>query len=78
MACNCLPTVTLIIGLPAAYGLARYPGWLSRLLEEFISLPLAVPGLALALVCYNFMELLVASHILTFILVDMLYTLPLW
>ena len=40
---------TLIIGLPAAYGLARHPGWLSRLLEEFISLPLAVPGLALAL-----------------------------
>ncbi len=28
---------TLIIGLPAAYGLARHPGWLSRLLEEFIS-----------------------------------------
>ena len=24
---------TLIIGLPAAYGLARNPGWLSRLLE---------------------------------------------
>ena len=40
---------TLIIGIPAAYGLARHPGWLSRLLEEFISLPLAIPGLALAL-----------------------------
>ena len=25
--------VTLIIGLPAAYGLARHPGWLSRILE---------------------------------------------
>ena len=48
LAVACL-IVTLIIGLPAAYGLARHPGWLSRLLEEFISLPLAVPGLALAL-----------------------------
>ena len=48
LAIACL-FVTLIIGLPAAYGLARHPGWLSRILEEFISLPLAVPGLALAL-----------------------------
>ena len=48
LAIVCL-IVTLLIGLPAAYGLARHPGWLSRLLEEFIALPLAVPGLALAL-----------------------------
>ena len=40
LAIACL-FVTLIIGLPAAYGLARHPGWLSRILEEFISLPLA-------------------------------------
>jgi len=40
---------TLLIGVPAAYGLARNPGWISRVLEEFISLPLAIPGLALAL-----------------------------
>ena len=31
LAFACL-VVTLIIGLPAAYGLARHPGWLSRLL----------------------------------------------
>ena len=69
---------TLIIGLPAAYGLARHPGWLSRLLEEFISLPLAVPGLALALALlqlYGSMKGFRASW--TFILVGhVLYTLP--
>ncbi|MDK3016500.1 ABC transporter permease [Pseudodonghicola flavimaris] len=48
IALACL-VVTLIIGVPAAYALARNPGRLSRVLEEFISLPLAVPGLALAL-----------------------------
>ena len=43
---------TLIIGLPAAYGLARHPGWLSRLLEEFISLPLASgSGARLGIAC---------------------------
>ena len=69
---------TLIIGLPAAYGLARHPGWLSRLLEEFISLPLAIPGLALALALlqlYGSMKGFRASW--TFILVGhVLYTLP--
>lgn len=48
LALACL-VCTLIIGVPAAYALARNPGRLSRVLEEFISLPLAVPGLALAL-----------------------------
>jgi len=46
LACLC---VTLVIGMPAAYALARNPGRLSRAVEEFISLPLAIPGLALAL-----------------------------
>ena len=41
--------VALILGVPAAYALARNPGRASRVLEEFISLPLAIPGLALAL-----------------------------
>jgi putative spermidine/putrescine transport system permease protein len=41
--------VTLIIGLPAAYSLYRRGGRLARLLEEIITLPLAVPGLAIAL-----------------------------
>ncbi|MBD8892574.1 ABC transporter permease [Roseibium litorale] len=48
LALACL-AVTLVIGVPAAYGLARNPGRVSRILEEFISLPLAIPGLALAL-----------------------------
>lgn len=48
LAIACL-AVTLAIGVPAAYALARNPGRASRLLEEFISLPLAIPGLALAL-----------------------------
>lgn len=48
LALACL-VATLIIGVPAAYALARHPGRAARVLEEFISLPLAVPGLALAL-----------------------------
>lgn len=77
LAFSCL-IMTLIIGLPAAYGLARNPGWLSRLLEEFISLPLAVPGLALALALlqlYGSMNGFRTSW--TFILVGhVLYTMP--
>ena len=48
LALACL-VVTLLLGVPAAYALARNPGRASRVLEEFISLPLAIPGLALAL-----------------------------
>ena len=40
---------TIVLGVPAAYALAKKPGRLSRVFEEFISLPLAIPGLALAL-----------------------------
>lgn len=40
---------TLIIGVPAAYVLAKNPGRASRVIEEVVSLPLAIPGLALAL-----------------------------
>ena len=77
LAIACL-IVTLIIGLPAAYGLARHPGWLSRLLEEFISLPLAVPGLALALALIQLYGTLSGFRTSwTFILVGhVLYTLP--
>ena len=46
IALACL-VVTVILGVPAAYALARNPGRASRVLEEFISLPLAIPGLAL-------------------------------
>ena len=77
IAFTCL-IVTLIIGVPAAYALARNPGRWSRILEEFISLPLAVPGLALALALlqlYGTMKGFRTSW--TFILVGhVLYTLP--
>lgn len=41
--------VTLIVGIPAAYALHVRSGRLSRIVEEIITLPLAVPGLAIAL-----------------------------
>ena len=40
---------TLVIGIPAAYVLARIGGRISRFIEETIILPVAVPGLAIAL-----------------------------
>ena len=69
---------TLAVGVPAAYALARNPGRTSRIIEEFISLPLAIPGLALALALlqlYGTMQGFRTSW--TFILVGhVLYTLP--
>ena len=69
---------TVIMGVPAAYGLARNQGRVSRILEEFISLPLAIPGLALALALlqlYGSMKGFRTSW--TFILVGhVLYTMP--
>ena len=41
--------VTLVIGVPAAYALHVRGGRLSRIVEEIITLPLAIPGLAIAL-----------------------------
>ena len=41
--------VTALLGVPTAYGLARAPGRIARLIEEALVLPLAVPGLAIAL-----------------------------
>jgi putative spermidine/putrescine transport system permease protein len=41
--------VTLVIGVPAAYALHVRGGRLSRVVEELITLPLAIPGLAIAL-----------------------------
>ena len=41
--------VTLIAGVPAAYALHVRGGRLSRVVEEIITLPLAIPGLAIAL-----------------------------
>ena len=41
--------VTLLVGVPAAYALHIRGGRLSRIIEEIITLPLAIPGLAIAL-----------------------------
>src|ERR1700760_1729057 len=41
--------VTLLVGVPAAYALHVRGGRLSRIVEEIITLPLAIPGLAIAL-----------------------------
>ena len=41
--------VTLAVGIPAAYTLHLRNDWLSRAVEEIITLPLAIPGLAIAL-----------------------------
>ena len=41
--------VTLILGVPAAYALARAQSRFTRWIEELLTLPIAVPGLATAL-----------------------------
>ena len=41
--------VTLVVGVPAAYALIVRGGRLSRAVEEITTLPLAIPGLAIAL-----------------------------
>lgn len=41
--------VTLIVGVPAAYALHLHNDRMSRAVEEIITLPLAIPGLAIAL-----------------------------
>jgi putative spermidine/putrescine transport system permease protein len=48
IAIACL-LVDLAIGVPAAYVLAKRRSWLTRLFEELIVLPVAIPGLATAL-----------------------------
>ena len=48
LALACL-AVTLVIGVPAAYVLAKRQTSLTRALEEMLVLPVAVPGLATAL-----------------------------
>lgn len=70
--------VTLIIGLPAAYVLSRIGGKTARFIEETIVLPVAVPGLAIALaliIMYGGFRDFRSSWL--FILVGhVLYTLP--
>ncbi|CAH2602149.1 ABC transporter permease subunit [Rhodovastum atsumiense] len=55
LALLCL-AVTLLVGVPAAYALARLKGRAARLIEEALVLPVAVPGLATGLalvIAYN-------------------------
>jgi putative spermidine/putrescine transport system permease protein len=77
IALACL-AVTLVLGVPAAYALARSQNRWARAFEELLVLPVAVPGLATALAL-----ILVYGHIRefraswTFILVGhVLFTLP--
>jgi putative spermidine/putrescine transport system permease protein len=48
IALACL-AVTLVVGVPAAYVLAKRRTWLTRMIEEALVLPVAIPGLATAL-----------------------------
>jgi putative spermidine/putrescine transport system permease protein len=48
LAIGCL-VVNLLVGVPAAYALAKRRNRLTRIFEEMILLPVAVPGLATAL-----------------------------
>jgi putative spermidine/putrescine transport system permease protein len=48
IALACL-AATLVIGVPLAYVLARKPSRWTHAIEEIITLPVAIPGLALAL-----------------------------
>ena len=77
LALSCL-LVTLLVGVPAAYALAKRRNRLTRLFEELILLPVAVPGLATALalvITYGGLSGFRTSW--TFILVGhVLYTMP--
>src|SRR3990172_8265249 len=55
IALACL-ACTLLLGVPAAYALARRQGALARTIEELLVMPVAIPGLATAMaliVTYN-------------------------
>jgi putative spermidine/putrescine transport system permease protein len=77
IAVTCL-LCNLLIGVPAAYVLARKPGRTARIIEETLVLPIAIPGLAIALaliVTYGGIREFRLSWL--FILVGhVLYTLP--
>jgi putative spermidine/putrescine transport system permease protein len=77
IALACL-VVTLLIGVPAAYALARSQNRWARAFEELLVLPVAVPGLATALALILFYgEIRAFRASWTFILVGhVLFTLP--
>ena len=77
IALACL-ACTLVLGVPAAYALARRQGPFARAIEELLVMPVAIPGLATAMaliVTYNTLGDFRTSW--TFILVGhVLFTLP--
>jgi putative spermidine/putrescine transport system permease protein len=77
IAIACL-AVTLVLGVPAAYALARSQNRWARAFEELLVLPVAVPGLATALALILFFgEIRAFRASWTFILVGhVLFTLP--
>ena len=77
IALACL-ACTIVLGVPAAYVLAKRPGRITRMIEEFLVLPLAVPGLAIALaLIISYGQIRGFRLSWTFILVGhVLYTLP--
>ena len=77
IAVACL-AVTLVLGVPAAYALARSQNRWARAFEELLVLPVAVPGLATALaLILMYGQLREFRSSWTFILVGhVLFTLP--
>jgi putative spermidine/putrescine transport system permease protein len=77
IAISCL-ACTIVLGVPAAYVLSKRQGRIARGIEELLTLPLAIPGLAIALaliVTYGGFRDFRGSWL--FILVGhVLYTLP--
>jgi putative spermidine/putrescine transport system permease protein len=69
---------TIVLGVPAAYVLSKRQGRVTRMIEEVLTLPLAIPGLAIALaliISYGGFRDFRSSWL--FILVGhVLYTLP--
>lgn len=77
IALACL-ACTIVLGVPAAYVLSKRQGRAARMIEELLTLPLAIPGLAIALaliITYGGFRDFRSSWL--FILVGhVLYTLP--
>lgn len=77
IALACL-ACTIVLGVPAAYVLSKRQGTVARMIEELLTLPLAIPGLAIALaliITYGGFRDFRSSWV--FILVGhVLYTLP--
>ena len=77
IALACL-ACTIVLGVPAAYVLSKRQGKVARMIEELLTLPLAIPGLAIALaliITYGGFRDFRSSWL--FILVGhVLYTLP--